>query len=163
MSQRVTTIWAAGVPALHRSFADIQFDMVLCSYRCNHAGYCKILHPPFDWKIFREGPPVIRSPPQISNQSPPLHSNATNLLCINLCFRLTLVELFWKPQCHHFSCRGWGKRGGWVGPFTPKIAGKKPPFEALSASSAGATLRYLDLRGLAAAPPYGDGKSVTRG
>lgn len=64
MSQRVTTIWAAGVPALHRSFADIQFDMVLCSYRCNHAGNCKILHPPFDWKIFREGPPVIRSPPQ---------------------------------------------------------------------------------------------------
>ena len=114
-------------------------------------------------KIFREGPPVIRSPPQISNQSPPMHSNATNLLCINLCFRLTLVELFWKPQCHHFSCRGWGKRGGWVGPFTPKITGKKPPFEALSASSAGATLRYLDLRGLAAAPPYGDGKSVTRG
>lgn len=84
-------------------------------------------------------------------------------LCINLCFRLTLVELFWKPQCHHFSCRGRGKRGGWVGPFIPKIAGKKPPFEALSASSAGATLRYLDLRGLAAAPPYGDGKSVTRG
>lgn len=50
---------------------------------------------------------------------------------------------------------------GWV-PSPQKSPGKKPPFEALSASSAGATLRYLDLRGLAAAPPYGDGKSVTR-
>eukprot|EP00913_Durusdinium_trenchii_P025390 g23835.t2 len=33
-------------------------------------------------------------------------------------------------------------------------------FEALAAAAPGASLRYLDLRGLAAAPPYSDGKSV---
>ncbi|CAK9069631.1 unnamed protein product [Durusdinium trenchii] len=32
--------------------------------------------------------------------------------------------------------------------------------EALAAAAPGASLRYLDLRGLAAAPPYSDGKSV---
>ena len=88
-----------GLPALHRSFANIQFDMVLFSDRCNHAGYCKILHPPFDcdqslWITFTN-----------SNQpTPPMHQP----------MRLTLVELFWKPQCYHFSRGGWGVwRDGW--------------------------------------------------
>ncbi len=75
--------------------------------------------------------------------------------------RPTLVELFWKPQCYHFSRGGWGvwRDGGPV----PKNPGDfNWGVEALAASSAGATLRYLDLRGLAAAPPYGDGKSVTQ-
>lgn len=124
MSQRVTTIWAAGVPALHRSFADIQFDMVLCSYRCNHAGYCKILHPPFDWKIFREGPPVIRSPPQ----SPTKHLHCIPMPPISMhqpVFQAYIGWAFLETSMSPLQLSRPGEKGWLGGSLHPKNRRKK--------------------------------------